>query len=303
MGTMLDIIDHTNHPSWTPINKRLGRENGARTYSVDIVKFYAPVFEKVFLGDEKVLLITVQNWNSMEIWSGYDKIFVFVHERGGTPEVRREKLEGLKNFAEANSKSEVWFICWCPQHEKEIRDAGLNGFYLPMGIDTEIYKPYREVPKMKNNRIVYFGNIIHGKKEPFKDLKQIIERKGWKLDYISLNKFNGVGLGLTIEECRRILSKYQYGVAVGRSAQELSAMGLKVFCYAYGDVMFPNTDEKAKRLLEQNNTSWGEGISLEELGGLLTNLNLGKLKPIYRDCRDTAKELESKLQQIKDSAL
>lgn len=270
---------------------------------MDIVKFYVPVFKRVFDGDEKVLVITVQNWNSCEVWEGYDKIFVFVHERGMTEDIRKEKRQALKNFVEANKQSEVWFIVWCPQHEKELKDDGLNSFYLPMGIDVDVFRPYRKTPRKYQRRIIYFGNAIHGKKQPFINLKNVVAKKGWRLDCISLNRFNNSKVKLSIERCRKILSTYRYGVAVGRSAQELSAMGLKVFCYGYGDVMFPDSLEKAKKLMLQNNTSWGEGLTLAEFSGLVNSRDLGRLKPIYKDCREIAERLEKVLLQVKSGML
>ena len=292
---MLKVIDHTNHPSWTPINVRLGRENGAKTYSMDIVKFYAPVFKRVFAGRGKVLLITVQNWNSCEKWKGYDKIFVFVHERGGTEEVRVKKREALKKFAEVNSQSEVWFIVWCPQHEKELKDEGLNCFYLPMAIDVDKFLPYKSINKNLGKKFIYYGNLLNDKVPAFMKLKVMVESNGWKLDYISMDRLNGYGFRLSPDKIRRRLARYKYGFAVGRSAQELSVMGVKVVCYSTNDVMFARTDEESKKLLEQNNTSWGEGLSLEEFSKFLDEKELDKIQPRFNDCKDIAKVLEKKL--------
>lgn len=300
---MLKVIDHTNHPSWTPINLRLGRENGARTYSRDIVKFYAPVFKRVFSGKERVLLITVQNWNSCEVWKGYSKIFVFVHERGSSEEVRKQKREALKKFAEVNSPAEVYFIVWCPQHEGELIRDGLNAIYLPMAIDMDVFVKYQKVPKNKNKTFIYYGNIIQQKVEPFKRFKETALLNGWKVDFISKDRLNGKGFKLSPEQIRRIIAQYKYGVAVGRSAQELSAMGVKVVCYALGDVMLARNDEEADKLMAQNNTSWGEGMKLEDFMKIVNETELDKIRPLCRDCRDIAKELESKLQQIKNSVL
>lgn len=300
---MLKVIDHTNHPSWTPINLRLGRENGARTYSRDIVKFYVPVFKRVFNGKERVLLITVQNWNSCEVWKGYSKIFVFVHERGSSEEVRKQKREALKKFAEVNSPAKVYFIVWCPQHEDELIRDGLNAIYLPMAINMDVFVKYQKVPKNKNKTFIYYGNIIQQKVEPFKRFREIALSSGWKVDFISKDRLNGKGFKLSPEQIRRIIAQYKYGVAVGRSAQELSAMGVKVVCYALGDVMLARSDEEAERLMAQNNTSWGEGLKLEDFMKIANETELDKIKPLCRDCRDIAKELEKKLQQIKDSVL
>lgn len=300
---MLKVIDHTNHPSWTPINLRLGRENGARTYSRDIVKFYVPVFKRVFSGKERVLLITVQNWNSCEVWKGYSKIFVFVHERGSSEEVRKQKREALKKFAEVNSPAKVYFIVWCPQHEDELIRDGLNAIYLPMAIDMDVFVKYQKVPKNKNKTFIYYGNIIQQKVEPFKRFREIALLNGWKVDFISKDRLNGKGFKLSPEQIRRIIAQYKYGVAVGRSAQELSAMGVKVVCYALGDVMLARNDEEAEKLMAQNNTSWGEGMKLEDFMKIANETELDKIRPLCRDCRDIAKELESKLQQIKNSVL
>lgn len=290
---MLDVIDHSNHPTWTKVYKNLGRENGAATYSRDIVKFYIPVFEKLYGNKKtKVLVMTVTNCWDMTL-KDYKKIFLFIHERGINKEARELRLNRMKAFKKANPQAKVYFIVWHPVFAEELKKEGLNAIFLPMAIDTEYFQQYVENPKKYNSRLIYFGNITKTKVREFNKFKRTVNRRGWQLDYISDNKYNGGFFRLKKEKIFWLVSQYKYGVAAGRAAQELSAMGLKVICPGYNTVLIPRTTEEAEDIMNRNCVSWAEdGESLDDFKKWISLQGMRNLKPIHRDCRDMAKTLE-----------
>lgn len=296
---MLEVMSHLNHPTWTKVYKRLGRENGAATYSRDIVKYYIPVFEELY-GKKKtnVLVMTVNNCWDMTL-KKYKKIFLFLHERGVDENARALRMNRIKTFVKANPQAKVIFITWHKLHCEEIKKEGMNAFYLPMAIDVEEFAKYSDNKKKYNSRLIYFGNITKPKIKSFNNFRRCVNRRGWQLDYISDNKFNGGFFKLKKDKILWHLSQYNYGVAAGRAAQELSAMGLKVICVGYDTVLVPRTEEDAKDIMDRNCVAWAEdGESLDDFKKWISLQGMRSLKPIHRDCKDVAELLRETL--IKD---
>ena len=88
-----------------------------------------------------------------------------------------------------------------------------------MSINTEGL-PYRY---NENGRIIYFSNIYDEKSKTISEMKEM----GLKFDTMSQGKFNGQG-DFNWNEAIEIVSEYEYGIGVGRSAIEMLAMGMKV---------------------------------------------------------------------------
>jgi len=95
----------------------------------------------------------------------------------------------------------------------------LKCFFIPMSIDTE-WLPYRH---NENKKIIYFSNIYDEKNKTIFEMKEM----GLEFDTMSQGKFNGNG-DFNWNEAIEIVSEYEYGIGVGRSAIEMLAMGMKV---------------------------------------------------------------------------
>lgn len=108
-------------------------------------------------------------------------------------------------------------------HYKPVLDKYKNKVdirFIPMSIDTSLLPDIHD--KVKDS-IIYFGNIYPDKKETYEMLKN-----KYSFDTLSFSKYNGGKIRLTQKECWDIVSRYEYGVGVGRSAIEMLCMGLKV---------------------------------------------------------------------------
>lgn len=104
--------------------------------------------------------------------------------------------------------------------------AGYESIYAPMAIDPSSLPQHRPVYE---DRILWFGRVDSRKRDVFSRLKRLAPRFGYRFDYISRDRLNGTGPLLTQSQAWAIMSQYKYGIAVGRCALEMFAMGLKVF--------------------------------------------------------------------------
>lgn len=227
---MIKLYNHTNSPVWSDKNIAKGLQNGAKTYSQAITKYYYPVFEEFFKNDDKnTAVITVTTENKPVYFKEYNRIFLFMHE---CRYKQQPTIARAKNFANMNGHAEVWFVVWEESTAEVMRAQGLNAIFLPMAIDLEEVMSHK-VNSIKNDRIIWFGQIRDAKKPFYRYFLSEARRQGLIVDTISGSRFNNGPEKMTREDIMRCLQYYKYGVGVGICAHEMSALGLRVFIYSY----------------------------------------------------------------------
>lgn len=227
---MVTLFNHDNSPVWSVKNHVKGLQNGAKTYSQAITKYYYPVFKEFFKNDNRATaVVTVTTENQPVQFKEFSRIFLFMHE---CRYKQQPTIARAKNFLNANSHAEVWFIVWEEDTAEMLKRQGLNAMFLPMGIDLEEVLSHK-VNSIKNDRIIWFGQIREQKKPFYKHFVSEARKQGIIVDTISGSRFNNGPEKLTREDIMRCLQYYKYGVGVGICAHEMSALGLKVFIYSY----------------------------------------------------------------------
>lgn len=111
-----------------------------------------------------------------------------------------------------------------------------NIYFLPMVIEPfpntpehylEIAKTHTNKTYPKTSNIVWFGNIYRQKTKNFVELK-----KKLNFDIVSFGHFNSIPIDEVKQNDRHrlkhILERYEVGIGVGKCAQELISLGLKV---------------------------------------------------------------------------
>jgi len=134
--------------------------------------------------------------------------------------IRKGYMASLKTKAPRNI-----FITAYKKNAEIMQSGGFEAYYVPMTVDTHILPTHAPV---YDDRVLWFGRVDSRKREVFNKCKVAARKNGYRFDYISGNKFNGKGAILTQPQIWNIARKYRYGVAVGRCALEMLAIGLKV---------------------------------------------------------------------------
>lgn len=126
--------------------------------------------------------------------------------------------------------------------------AGHRAVYVPMSI-SETPEPVEQ----RNGRAVWFGHTYSDKGETFRTVKNEFLRQGIPFDCISKDKFNGSEPVTRAQALARIRC-YSYGIGVGRCAQEMYAMGLKVLIAgsAIGGLVMRQEDEAVQMASNYN---------------------------------------------------
>lgn len=234
----IQIIDHTFRP-WLA---RKRQENGAATYSQDIVDVLIPELVEHLQEDHPatdVLISTAPPLAQVEdpyiLCDRPELVIQFLHTYP-----YKECMRPINSLLNRFPQSKVILITAYLSYDTRINqwakeeqlDHRVKSVFIPMFIQPdEIQKAvgkrhFRKDPDEK--RIIYFGNLYQAKMPEYHRLRQGLERAGWTVDVISKSRLNGQNPILSQEESWKLISQYQYGIGVGRCALEMYQLGLKV---------------------------------------------------------------------------
>lgn len=212
----MKVLDHTD-PEWS---RRVTRINGALTYSKDLVKYQLPKWEDVLTEDD--VISTCPKFSDSSLMGVYNVAVQYLHSYPYYGAVQHvERILWNKKFR----CEKLIFVTAYKQFERELEAAGLNAVYVPMAIDTDALTQYK-AEKTEENKIIYFGNIVHNKLRVYNHLKRYCQMAGYAVDLISHSLYNGVWT-ISREEALAKIATYKYGIGVGRCAQELMTLGVK----------------------------------------------------------------------------
>lgn len=252
----LILIDHTE-PKWSARYSRGGRENGAATYSRDIVRHHIPAIKRIVdTAGIKAVISTAPHFDQVtkdHLPEKADLALQYLHTYDYNKPLRRPK-EILRASREFSAQT-IFITSYRPFYVELIAN-GFKAIYLPMAIDTQkVIQTVKGVKKFhwKRPHIIYFGNITSVKQRTWRELSREFKRHGWVLDRIDSGKFNG-GKRFTQEESWKHIAQYEYGIGVGRCALEMMAMGVKVMIAGqeFAGLITNDNDLEAQREVNMN---------------------------------------------------
>lgn len=233
----LQVIDH-NYAPWLAKKRQ---ENGAATYSRDIADLIIPELDihlTAMHPDRNVLVSTAPLLDQVDQddiqLESVDLVIQFLHTYP-----YKDWVRPIQKLEESFPGVRMLLITAYQNYHYRIREYAqenhrlLRSWFLPMSIkESDVIKGFRELNRLERfkseNKIIYFGNLYKAKAPEFHRLRKGLEAAGWQLDVISKSQFNRTGPKLSQVKIWEILSKYQYGIGVGRCALEMYELGMKV---------------------------------------------------------------------------
>tara|TARA_R110002020_G_scaffold475112_1_gene708609 strand:+ start:4762 stop:5703 length:942 start_codon:yes stop_codon:yes gene_type:complete len=251
---MIQLFTHTYHP-W---QARKRQENGAATYSTDLLKKSIPALltslEKEYPVSENILISTcpllqdirLQDINFTKTDIAIQYLHTYPYEAalgyiqriwelmpGKHPGTRLVLITAYRNYSQLINS-------WA-----EKNDIRLMAVYLPMQIDREALQSI-EIPSIRiQSSMIYFGNLYKEKSREFLRLKSELSKRGILLDVISRSRLNGSSEVMTQQQIWELLAQYRYGIGVGRCALEMYALGMQVLISGqyWGGLLIDSRDE------------------------------------------------------------
>ncbi len=245
------LFDHTE-PSWYRRYLNSNRQNGAFTYSVDIVNHQIPLWESILPEDAVVSTAAPLYQIKRRPEASVAVQYLHTFDPG---------LSGVRRVAKLYPK--VIFVTAYQRMATRMRSMGFKAVYIPMTIDRDAL-PEKGDPWYEGGRLLYFGNLTKHKKHPYTVFKKRATTLGWAVDTLSHNQWSESSNILSRDEQFQIINLYTYGIGVGRCALEMGALGLKVLIYGnkLGGVILNKTDAAIQTSTNFNSALTTGGNSL-----------------------------------------
>lgn len=190
------IIDH-NHRKYREKWKQAGKNKYNGAF------YYSKEIVKNIIPNVK----TDRNWITVNLPGiGADHSIVFVHNN-----LHPERYDWLTKY------KDIVLVCGIPETVEKVSHIG-KAVYLPLSIDTEYISQFK-LPKEERHGMAFVGRPA-------------------KLNIAGVNLPSGIDYiqGVKRQEMLKIMAKYEYVYAVGRTAIEAKALGCKLKAY---DPRFP----------------------------------------------------------------
>lgn len=231
------IFDHTEK-SWS---SRKRKENGAATYSNDIVSFQIKNWQKRYGDNKFVAISTCPKFEKIKQLKKLSAKFFFIQYLHMYP---YNNPIGYVLRTRQKTRNRVLFLTAYNSFHVLMSIYNIKSKFIPMSIDKSIIKPYIKPDETKQEKkVIYFGNRYSDKTTLFDELKIRFEANGYQFDWISDGKFND-NLVVSQSEAWEIISTYKYGIGVGRCAMEMWTLGLKVVIAGnqFGGIVMDESD-------------------------------------------------------------
>lgn len=265
---MLNIIDHNSEP-WSSKYRSKNRQNGAYTYSIDIVKFYIPIIQRLLKNSSRDALVsTCGQILPCHHPEDYDVRIQWIHDI----KMIYNYVDALKDSS-SEEKKRWLFVVSSQSYAELLSKVNLYSVIIPLAIDAEEVRKYK-VPADKNNRdIIYFGNVYREKTEQYYKIWETLTRLGWNLTTISMRDISPLEghanppktLKIKGAEAWKEISRYKYGIGVGRCLAEMYALGLKclVSGNSFGGIVMSSNDAKEQLLRNYRSDAYTFTDSIE----------------------------------------
>ena len=244
------IIDHTS-PKWAVRKKN---ENGAATYSIDIVTSQAKHWtDKFQQHPENVVISTCPAFydispaeipfKKVDLAVQYLHTYPFFEPIGYINRIFQSVPRKSTGF---RMKFISAYRTYADRINRYAEKLPISAAYVPMAIDpvklTGIRQANRNIPKHQK-KIIWFGNLYREKNPLYQEIRKKIKAFGWSLDVINRGRYNG-SHRISQLQAWELLSNYQYGIGVGRCALEMYVLGLKVLIAGanFGGIINSETD-------------------------------------------------------------